>query len=222
MASTSCWKCLLRPSVSPASHGIINLPIRAQPLAAFSTSTVMNYPPKPAAGGKRAVKKPEKAGKTLRIKKKAFVKTGRPPNPGERKAARKRIVLSNTNAIEVASMVDMTPELLLDTEQIGNVMGIPGAVVDKLRAIEAFKKTQGWALFRRPGMLIRKESVQIAKLMKHAQTSKKTNVMIFDGDRGTGKSMMILQALATGILNDWIVVNIPEGTYVILEVAGLS
>jgi small subunit ribosomal protein S29 len=152
-----------------------------------------------------------KAVKTLRIKKKIPVKTGRPPAPGERKALRKRIVLSNSNALEVSTMANMTPEL--DPAQIGVVLGLPGPLVDQLRAVEAFKTTQGWGLFRRPAMLIREESVEIAKTLQAAQDAKQTSVAILDGERGAGKSLMLLQAMATAFLKGWIVVNIPEGKY---------
>jgi small subunit ribosomal protein S29 len=155
------------------------------------------------------VKKSAGASKTLKIKKKAFVKTGRPPAPGERKAIRKRIVLSNSNALEVPTMADMTAEL--DAAQVGTVVGLPGSLVDQLRAAEAFKTTQGWSLFRRPAILIREESVEIAKMIQEAQDAKKTPVTIIDGERGAGKSLMLLQAMATAFLRGWIVLSIPEG-----------
>ena len=125
---------------------------------------------KKAKGRSTNLKGGTRAAKTLKIKKKAFVKTGRPPAPGERKAARKRIVLSNSNALEVPTMADMTAEL--DTAQVGTVIGLPGPLVDQLRAVEAFKTTQGWGLFRRPAMLIRQESVEIVKLIQEAQDKK--------------------------------------------------
>lgn len=214
MASLSSWKCLLRPSISSTSYAISSSSTRLPALASLSTSAALNYPPKPAAVGKKAVAgkpKSAKAGKTLKIKKKAFVKTGRPPAPGERKAARKRIVLSNTNALEVAGMVDMTPEALLDVEQVGKVLGLPGPVVDQLRAVEAFRTTQGWGLFRRPGMLIREESIKIAQIMRDAKATGETAVYVIDGARSTGKSLMVLQALAAAFIDKWIVVSIPEG-----------
>jgi len=218
MASNNCWKCLLRPSVT--SNAIGNASSRLPLLAPFSTSSALGLPPpkKPATGLKKG---PEKAAKTLRIKKKAFVKTGRPPAPGERKAMRKRIVLSNTNALEVETMQDLDATLIHDAANIGKVMGLPGTVVDQLRAVEAFKTTQGWGMFRRPGMLIREETVQIADAMKAAQVQKNTAVTIIDGERGTGKSMMLLQAMTTAFLKSWIVVNIPEGKSPILRIQNM-
>jgi len=195
-----------------------NLPSKRPSLVlSFSTSTTRHALSKQTAQAMaRKVKersthgkKSAGASKTLKIKKKAFVKTGRPPAPGERKAIRKRIVLSNSNALEVPTMADMTAEL--DAAQVGTVIGLPGSLVDQLRAAEAFKTTQCWSLFRRPAILIREESVEIAKMIQEAQDAKKTPVTIIDGDRGAGKSMMLLQAMATAFLNGWIVLSIPEG-----------
>jgi small subunit ribosomal protein S29 len=134
-----------------------------------------------------------KGQKTLRIKKKPPPKTGKPPQPGERKAMRKRIVLSNTNALEVPGMRELDKGLVGEWEKgipdarrhaeegdwvlegamgmaaregakegeakngegvVGQVVALQGQTVDSLRAVEAFKTTQGWGLFRRPGLLL--------------------------------------------------------------------
>lgn len=200
------------------SFNASNFPSKRPSLVlSFSTSTTRQALSKQAAQAmakKAKERNPQKkkgagAVKTLKIKKKAFVKTGRPPAPGERKAVRKRIVLSNSNALEVSTMTDLTAEL--DATQVGTVIGLPGPLVDQLRAAEAFKTTQGWGLFRRPAMLIRAESVEIAKMIQGAQEAKKTSVTIIDGERGAGKSMMLLQAMAMAFLRGWIVLSIPEG-----------
>lgn len=214
MASTSCCRCLLRPSVTSTALGFsgnasTHLPSLTK--ASFSTSQPLAATPPKKPKGSAAVQLAKKSGKTLKIKKKAFVQTGRPPAPGERKAIRKRIVLSNTNALEVPGLVDLTPEALLDSASIGKVLGLPGIVVDQLRAVEAFKTTQGWGMFRRPAVLIRTETVEIAKMMHDAEEGKKTALRVLDGERVTGKSMMLLQAMAAAFSKGWIVINIPEG-----------
>ncbi|KAL3417952.1 hypothetical protein PVAG01_10962 [Phlyctema vagabunda] len=206
MASTSCWKCLVRPSV-PLPRSTI-----ASSTAAFSTTTplaanVVKAKPK----GQKPSKPSMRSGGSLRIKKKAFVKpSGRPPMPGERKALRKRIVLSNTNALEVPDLVDLNAENLVDPQLVGKVVGLPGPVIDQLRAADAFKITQGWSLFRRPAMLIREESVRVVGLMDQAAAKKETYRVVLDGNRGTGKSMLVLQAMTAAFIKGWVVVNIPE------------
>jgi small subunit ribosomal protein S29 len=176
-----------------------------------------------------------KGTKTLRIKKKAPpVRTGKPPAQGERKAMRKRIVLSNTNALEVKGLRDLNEdvvaEMVVNTEHlgqnsglasisangsgvVGQVVGLQGATVDSLRASEAFKITQGWGLFRRPGLLLRQDGVSLSRRMVQAQTDKSAIRMVIDGERGTGKSLMLLHAMATGFVKGWVVLNIPEGIF---------
>lgn len=136
--------------------------------------------------------------------------TGKRPAPGERKALRKRIVLSNNNALEVTSLKDLSKENALSEKNEGLVMGIPADTVDALRAMDAFKPTQGWSLFRRPAVLMRKEAVQLAKLFKEAEDSKKTLRRILSGERMSGKTTLVLQALSMAHVREWFVINIPE------------
>lgn len=94
----------------------------------------------------------------------------------------------------------------------GAVVGLPEPVVDSLRAVEAFKTTQGWNMFRRPATLMRKESLQIAAFVDdvEAAVGKKTVRKIIVGDRASGKSTLLLQGLAMAFLRNWVVINIPE------------
>lgn len=136
------------------------------------------------------------------------------PAVGERKALRRRIVLSNTNALEVQGMEDISVQSMLDEGSQGKVFGIPGSLVDQLRAVDAFKVSQGWGLFRRPGMLVRKETVEYGKLIEElsVKDNKKTVRRVLVGERGSGKSLMLLQAMTMAFLKKWTVVNISEGT----------
>lgn len=151
-----------------------------------------------------------KGAKSFAMKKKVPVKAGKPPMPGERKAMRKRIVLSNTNALQVEGLHDLSKDMEMAVHT-GKVVGLPGEVVDSLRAVEAFKVTQGWGMFRRPALLIREESVFVTENMKAAEEQKAGLRLVIDGQRGTGKSLMLLHAMATAFVRGWIVLNIPEG-----------
>ncbi|KAI4865152.1 mitochondrial ribosomal protein [Hypoxylon rubiginosum] len=214
MASANCWRCLARPSqrlLSPTSS--LTLSSSKPPAVTFSTATQLN------AGGKVVQRSSEagmsrhiRAGKRLILgknKKRTTVKT-KPPAPGERKAFRKRIQLSNDNALEVSGLSELTAEHIVDSGSIGQVVGLPPALIDKLRAAEAFKPTQTWGLFRSPHMLIRQETVDLAKQLTDAVSKKETLRMVVTGDRASGKSILGLQALATGFMNDWVVINVPE------------
>ncbi|OBT52890.1 hypothetical protein VE04_06517, partial [Pseudogymnoascus sp. 24MN13] len=206
MASTNCWKCLIRPSTAASPYALSN----AQRAAAFSTTTTVGA----AANAKQKPKVPNMkakgAAQSLRIRKKAPVKTGRPPAPGERKAMRKRIVLSNTNALEVQGLQELSPETMVDAAMVGKVVTIPGPVIDQLRVVEAFKKNQSWDLFRTPSILVRDETVTLSKKLLDAAAAKKTASIILSGSRATGKSMLLLQAIATAFTKGWIVISIPD------------
>ena len=82
---------------------------------------------------------------------------------------------------------------------------------DQLRAIEAFKPTQSWKLFHQPSVLVRPETVEVVKKIHEGVEKKDPLRLVISGDRLAGKSMLLLQAMADGLLNDWIVINIPEG-----------
>lgn len=160
---------------------------------------------------------PKKGVKSLNTKKgkgAAQGDSGKRPAQGERKASRKRIVLSNNNALEVSSLKDLSKDNVLSDKNEGQVMGLPGDTVDALRAVDAFKPTQGWGLFRRPAVLMRKEAVQLAQLFKEVEDSdagkKKTLRRILSGDRMSGKTTLLLQGLAMGHLREWFVINLPE------------
>jgi small subunit ribosomal protein S29 len=154
----------------------------------------------------------------------------KPPDSGERKALRKRIVLSNTNALAIPDLEDLSPENMGGrSSRAGQVLGLPDEVVDKLRAVEAFKPKQGWAFFRRPAVLLRKEAAELGKLVgliseKSSWTSERSEEVdehgieasntvrsVICGEKGAGKSVLLLEAMAMAFLNKWVVISIPEG-----------
>lgn len=140
------------------------------------------------------------------------------PMIGERKALRKRIVLSNTNALEVHGMQDLNVKNMADEEQVGQVLGLNGQLLDQLRELKAFKPTQNWNMFRKPGTLMRRESVALGRTIldiKAGQAEKRPRTVrrIVAGDRSTGKSLMLLQAMSMAFMNEWVVINVPEGMF---------
>lgn len=223
MASTTCWRCLSRianhtPSVLRSAPSPSPITLLS---ASFTTSAHHLQKPTPPKRGDRASrhtghKRGEDAGFSLKSKRKrkdVNAAKGRPPAPGERKALRKRVVLSNLNALEVRDMQDLTTDAMVDMRLRGQVIGIPGPVVDQLRAVEAFKVSQSWGLFRRPGMLVRRETVEYGKLFEDLSREGAGKVVrrVLVGEKGSGKTVMVLQAMAMAMLKGWIVVNIPNG-----------
>ena len=152
---------------------------------------------------------------TYQVKKKSFQREdrSRKPAPGERKAMRKRIVLSNTNALEVVGMEELDETALTRLRDLhGRTLALKGETIDQLRAAEAFKATQNWALFRRAGTLIRNETLEMNDIIEATEKNKTVQRKIVVGERSSGKSLLALQAMAMGFLRGWTIINIPEGT----------
>ncbi len=221
MSLQTCWRCLARASSqSPSTRRCRQQPWTIYPssIATFTTSPALSVlPPKKKARSGIAVEPNIKGSKKTFVKKRKkpqAVDRARKPAFGERKALRKRIVLSNTNALEVEGLKDISAQLITDESLRGQVLGIPGPVVDQLRAVEAFKVAQGWPLFRRPAMLMRKDTLDMAKEIEDISLGirDKTIRRVFVGERGSGKTVMLLQAMTMAFLKGWVVINIPEGT----------
>lgn len=228
MSAPNCLRCLVRPSAGipvSASRTGTSAPLAAPftPFTPFTlaartapfSTTAANARPKKEAGGKNDSKNHSRGGKKLQLgkfKKDRAAERGRTPLPGERKAYRKRITLSNDNAIPVPWLTDLGPADLSDPKNTAKVLALPEELQDQLRASEAFKPTQCWGMFRKPAVLVRKETADLANRMQNSVDNKQTLRLVVTGDKVTGKSMMLLQAMTHAFLNDWVVIHLPEGT----------
>ncbi|KAF2993302.1 37S ribosomal protein S23 mitochondrial [Curvularia kusanoi] len=216
MPSANCLRSFSQLTLDATAHPSATMRLLQPRVACFSTSAARHANPNMKKKGMTAA--PKKGVKTLNTKKSKGASggdSGKRPAPGERKAQRKRIVLSNNNALEVSSLKDLSKANALSEANEGLVMGLPEPVVDALRDVEAFKTTQGWSFFRRPAVLMRKESIQLAQLLKEAEESatgakKKTIRRIITGKRMAGKTTLLLQGLSLAFLRQWFVINIPE------------
>ncbi|MCJ1350678.1 MAG: 37S ribosomal protein S23 mitochondrial [Icmadophila ericetorum] len=221
-----CWRCMARsPHPQSSILRIKGLSSNPQWAASFTTT-----PPffriagvakaaKPGTGSKKA---PPKRGEktTFRLTKKNKrddSHKGKPPAPGERKALRRRIVLSNTNALDVPGMKEFGTETMNDLTVEGQVLTLPGTLVDQLRAVEAFKVGQGWGYFRRPSMLIRPETLTYGQMFNaiNEAASPKTERRVIVGERGSGKSTLLLQITGMAFLSKWVVISIPDAMNVV-------
>lgn len=209
---TSSFRTLVRPSVLPSAsriHPILRISRAAAP---FSTSSFVAAADPPTISSRRDL--PKKVKKTF--KKKAHIAPVKKPNPGERKAFRKRIQLSNNSALPVEGIEDLSPAALADPAISGKMVAIPDSVVDQLRALEAFKTTQTWNLFRRPHFLVRRETVELMRMMTESVDKKEALKCVLRGRKLSGKSLTLLQAMAYGLMNEWVVLHIPEGRVIVL------
>ena len=262
MSGQVCWRCAIRLPTrsdtsrlrSPTVQGLRERSPFAssssdlQPRKVFSTAGTR------AAGGTPAV---NSRGPRTFVKKKGKIrqKGYKVPAPGERKALRKRVVLSNSNALEVDGLrgwptitrpgnargmaglgkgrnkdgnleeVDQLEGPTSILVPVGKVVTLPNDTVDILRALESFKPNQGWGLFRRPSCLIREATkeyvmgIEIAQRaglpgMEGSASKDKIFKRIIVGERGTGKSVLLLQAHTVASAKGWVVIHIPEGTSV--------
>lgn len=156
---------------------------------------------------------------SVKKKKKKVVERTRTALPGERKALRKRIVLSNPNALEIEGMPDLSPETMVDSRLRGTVVGLPVPMIDQLRAVQAFQPKQGWSIFRRPATVLRRDTIEMGRLFEQisgdGDNAQKGKVVkkILTGIKGSGKTVHLLQAITMGLLKKWAVVTIPNGKY---------
>jgi small subunit ribosomal protein S29 len=208
MALQKYWRCLSTLRATP--NRLVTPVYNTNATAAFSTTATLEKAGVASKKGSGAAAA-QKGRKTLRLggSKKKGEAPRKAPTPGERKALRKRIVLSNTNAFEVPGIKDWSSETIASESSFGSIVGLPGPVIDQLRAIEAFKATQGWGFFARPTTLVRAETLDLARHIQ--KPDNKTLRRLVVGARGTGKSILALQAQTMAFLKGWIVVHVPEG-----------
>lgn len=203
--SANPLRTLLRPA-GPVARGLHPGVYSGAP---FSTTALLAKGPPAKAGAVQT----QKQKKTFKKKGAQSVGPARKPNAGERKAFRKRIQLSNNSALEVQGVDVLEAGVMTDGASAGKMFSLPDQLVDQLRTLEAFKPTQSWNLFRKPHVLLRQEVVNIMGRLGSAAESKKAARLVLRGSRLSGKSLALLQAMSYALLNNWVVINIPEGKF---------
>ncbi|KAL2757402.1 hypothetical protein ACRALDRAFT_1068001 [Sodiomyces alcalophilus JCM 7366] len=209
MASIHCSRGLTGPTSS------LRLAPRITPIitwaAPFSTTPAVDSKVPNAKKPLQVIGRHIRRGKIAQnSKKKREIVRIKKPEPGQRKAFRKRIQLSNSNAAAVTGLPVLEAETMASKENLCRMVGLPDKLVDQLRALEAFKPTQFWGLFRKPHMLVRTETVSLMERLNEAATQKQTLRTVLTGGKNSGKSLMLLQAMSHALLNKWVVINIPE------------
>ena len=126
------------------------------------------------------------------------------------------MVLSNTNALEVAGLQDLN-EVTAKPEELeqlrGKMLGFTNDAVDAMRALEGFKPTQGWSLFRRPATVVRGDTVRLGRGIEEAMDNKAVVREVLFGAGGSGKSVLQLQAMAMAAAKGWLVMHFAEGKH---------
>ena len=199
MASAQRLRQLLRPAL-PVARQLQPAVVSSAPLS--TTSALSAGPARTSPKVKAVVHGYRKTTRTIE---------GRKPAPGERKAFRKRIQLSNNSALPVEGTESVGAETMVDGEAEGKMFALTDELIDQLRTIEAFKSTQSWGLFRQPHFLVRPETTKLMRSLAEAADKKEAFKGIISGSRLSGKSMLLLQSMCYALLNKWVVINIPEG-----------
>ena len=123
-------------------------------------------------------------------------------------------------------MQEFSEETMVDTRIRGSVLGLPVPMITQLRALQAFKPSQGWSLFRRPAVVLRRETLEMGRIVEGISTEGpdqgKVVKKILTGKRACGKSVHLLQAMAMGLLKKWVVISIPDREFPFLWRSALS
>lgn len=202
MSISVCTRCLSRLQLAPARNA---LPITTSLTQTSSLHTTASLQAAAPPGPKhKLVYRNLRAPSYLKKRK----QTKKLPAIGERRQQRNRIVLSNANALEVNGLEDLNLRNFSDEKSIGRVLAFDGQTIDKLREIRGFKKSQSWGVFRRPASLMRKEIVEIGQWM--ASGTKDARRVVVTGEKSSGKSVFLSQAMAMALMKGWVVINIPE------------
>lgn len=214
MSLSICTSCLARLRISTAATTLIPTASLVQTSSFHSSAVQQNVVKKKTVSVQGARPAKLRESRSARIKKKSKERP-RPPPVGERRTQRKRIVLSNTNALEVQGLEKLSIENMADAKQIGKVLALDGPLLDQLRDTKAFKTTQNWNMFRTPSALVRTETVETGNDIQDVNDSVKSDEAqtmhkLITGEKASGKSIHLLQAMSMAYLSKWIVISIPD------------
>ncbi|KAI5847524.1 mitochondrial ribosomal death-associated protein 3-domain-containing protein [Tricharina praecox] len=208
--STAGWRCLRSTTIRQLPRSLV--PTTPTAAVAFTTSAAtLDKSSKPNVKGGQ--------GRNVQTGQQRVGGRGGPPTTesksraaykeGERKQIRQRIVLSNTNAPPV-NLGELTVEVSIHEPTVGSVFALAPHDVDKLRELQAFRRTQDWKFFYRPSTVMRKESLVLGEMLKEIQEGEKgaCERVILSGPKGSGKSVLLLQAMSWALQREWVVINI--------------
>lgn len=182
-------------------------------LPSLSTPFSTSSPVYATAANKLAKKSKAPTKQVQNVKRTKEVVRAKPPASGERKAYRKRIQLSNNSALQVNGTDELKPGTLANKQLAGKMFKLPADIQDRLRTLDSFKPTQSWNLFRTPHVLLRPEVADLMERMENSKKAKEAIRTVVTGTKLSGKSLALLQAQVYGLMNGWVVINVPEGKH---------
>lgn len=214
MSLSICTSCLARLRITPTTSSLPSISQIPSSISSFhTTASQHNVVKKKATNVPGARVSKLRESKSARIKKDKKVRP-RPPPVGQRKAERRRIVLSNTNALPISDLEVLSAENMADAGKTGQMLSLDGPLLDQLREAKAFKTTQNWSLFRTPSVLIRDEAVELGADVQDVVNEKSTVRRLIVGEKASGKSVHLLHGMSLGYMNKFVVVNVPDCEYI--------
>lgn len=209
MSVSICTSCLSRLRIAGSSSTSFAATTPKAASSFHSSASRHNVVKKKSVVVKGANAPKLRQSKSAKINKKQKERP-KPPPVGQRKGERRRIVLSNTNAVPVQEHAKLTKDSATETANVGQMLALDGPLLDQLREAKAFKTTQNWNLFRTPSTLFRQETSELGFDFEDVQNEKVTVKRLVAGPKASGKSIYLLQAMSMAYLNEWVVLNVPD------------
>ncbi|WWC57585.1 mitochondrial 37S ribosomal protein mS29 [Kwoniella dejecticola CBS 10117] len=164
-----------------------------------------------------AVAKPKKAGATSKNAKQGFNQKKKEVSPGgSGGSGQSTVALKFSMAGQPPDLSDL-PRLQpgnFKSDNVGKPTTFPKATFDKLRAFSLSKKVeQELSSNGGPASVIRQSTIDLARqLDANKGKSSKDSRYVLTGERGSGKSMLLLQTVAYAMESGWIVLFNPKAT----------
>lgn len=144
----------------------LRLPTQPTLLRSFST-TPTPLARAPATGGKKRPTNLRALGNNFKTKKKGKDDSpkARYGKPGEARAMKRMVVLSNTHALSVPTETFSGESITNPGLHWGKMMGFNVPTLQRLKGLDAFQPRRNWEFFNAPNVLYRRQTADLAKLM---------------------------------------------------------
>ncbi|KAK4686765.1 small subunit ribosomal protein S29, partial [Tremellales sp. Uapishka_1] len=181
----------------------------AAPIASSSRAFATTLPASAAAKSKSA--KP-----ALKKKQGGSFNKGKSATQGATKTDTGRITLRSSLAVDVADLSDLVelhPETF-NSKHVGKPTVFPRKTFTQLKSFGLSRKLeQELSSGGNPACasVVRQSTVDLAKTLERAKSaSSKDARYLLNGEKGSGKSMLLLQSVAYALESNWIVLYIPS------------
>lgn len=127
---------------------------------------------------------------------------------GAGNATKGQLVTLNKDAPRVD--VDRISGNTFAPDRQGTLFEVPEAIVQQLGKLEVLQPQQGFSSFAQLATVVRGCSVELVDALLGEEVVKGGRRAIVDGPAGSGKSIVMMQAIAAALAQRWVVVSIPR------------